>query len=149
GFVDLTDAQVFDRAAAAISIPRQEEANSFVLHAPLELMARRLLLPHVPPRLRRPARERMVWVAARYERSGDPVESRPSARAAPDSVEGERSALLAALQDGDLDGVDGAARPFLSHATVDEALALAEPTIDWLAAAGHAPIGFFLASRLA
>src|SRR5947207_3365850 len=87
GFVDLTDAQVFDRAAAAISIPRQEEANSFVLHAPLELMARRLLLPHVPPRLRRPARERMVWVAARYERSGDPVESRPSARAAPDSVE--------------------------------------------------------------
>src|SRR5205085_10485348 len=128
---------------------RREEADSFVLHAPLELMARRLLLPHVPLRLRRPARERMLWVAARYERAGDPVEFQPSAEAASDSVAGERSALLAALQDGDLDGVDAAARPFLSHATVDDVLGLAGPTIDWLAAAGHSPIGFFLASRLA
>ena len=74
GFDDLSDAQLFDRAAGVVSLPRLDEANSFVLHAPLELMARRLLLPLVPPRLRRPARERLIWVAARYERADEPVE---------------------------------------------------------------------------
>ena len=68
-FDQLTDAQLFDRSAAVVAIPRQQAANSFVLHAPLELMARRLLLPLVPSRLRRAARERLVWVAARYERA--------------------------------------------------------------------------------
>src|SRR5262249_12551942 len=56
---------------------------------------------------------------------------------------------LAALQAADLDGVDVAASQFLTRATVDQVMGLAEPTIDLLSAAGHAPIGFFLASRLA
>src|SRR4051794_24602806 len=147
GFGNLSDAQLFDRAAAIVSVPRHDEANSFVLHAPLELMARRLLLPVVPPRLRRAARERLVWVAARYERAGDPVE--PPGKIAYASFGAVRQALLAALAEGDLDGVDAAATQLLDGATVDEVLSLAEPTIDMLSAAGHAPIGFFLAGRLA
>ena len=147
-FDQLTDAQLFDRSAAVVAIPRQQAANSFVLHAPLELMARRLLLPLVPSRLRRAARERLVWVAARYERAGDPLEDTPT-EAAYESVEAARRSLLAALHAADVDGVDVAASQFLTQATVDQVMALAEPTIDLLSAAGHAPIGFFLASRLA
>src|SRR4051794_22958592 len=147
GFGDLSDAQLFDRAAGAVSVPRQEEADSFVLHAPLELMARHLLLQLVPPRLRRPARERLIGVAARYEGAGAPVD--PSREVAYASFGAARQALLAALTEGDLDRVDVAVSQVLDGATVDEVLTLAEPTIDMLSAAGHAPIGFFLASRLA
>ena len=147
GLEDVSDAQLFDRAAGVVSLPRRDEANSFVLHAPLELMARRLLLPLVPPRLRRPARERLIWVAARYERAGEPVE--PAGTVVFESPGAARHALLAAVAEGDLERVDVAASQFLARATVDEVLTLAEPTIDMLAAAGHAPIGFFLASRLA
>src|SRR5262249_23402986 len=148
GFDDLTDAQLFDRSAASVAIPRQQAANSFVLHAPLELMARRLLLPLVPRRLRRAARERLAWVAAPYQQSGAP-RGAPHPQPAHESVEAARRSLLAALQSADLDGVDVAAAQFLAQATVDQVMALAEPTIDLLSAAGHAPIGFFLASRLA
>src|SRR5580765_2822562 len=73
GFAALSDAQLFDRVAAAVATPKEAPASSFVLHAPLELMARRLLLPFVPPAHRIAARQRLVWVAAMYERAGDPV----------------------------------------------------------------------------
>jgi hypothetical protein len=147
GFDDLSDAQLFDRAAAVVAVPRQEEANSFVLHAPLELMARRLLLPLVPPRLRRAARERLIWVAARYEQAGEPVE--PAGTVVFESFGAAQHALLAALAEGDAERVDVAASQLLDDATLEEVMALAEPTVDMLSAAGHAPIGFFLASRLA
>jgi hypothetical protein len=54
-----------------------------------------------------------------------------------------------AVAAGEVDDVDAIATWFLSHARLDDVMALAEPTLDLLAAAGHAPIGFFLASRLA
>ena len=147
GFDDLSDARLFDRAAGVVSLPRQEEANSFVLHAPLELMARRLLLPLVPPRLRRAARERLIWVAARYEQAGEPVEP---ARQGPLRVARRRTARAArrTRRRRPRPGRRRASQ-FLDDATVDEVMTLAEPTIDMLSAAGHAPIGFFLASRLA
>lgn len=147
GLDGLSDAQLFDLTARVVSIPRQEAANSFVLHAPLELMARRLLLPHVAPELRRAVRERLVWVAARYERAGEPVD--PATPATHGSFGEARDALLAALVEGDLAPVDATATQLLERATLDEVMTLAEPTVDMLAAAGHAPIGFFLASRLA
>jgi len=142
GYVDLTDAQLFDRTAAAVAVPRLAAANSFVLHAPLELMARRLLLPFVPPARRRSARQRMVDVVTTYEQAGPPVPP-PARDTRP--VEQSRSPLLAAMAAGDLDAVDAAAVHLLAHAGVDEVLALAGPTVELLAAAGHAPIGFFLA----
>jgi hypothetical protein len=146
-FADLSDAQLFDRAARVVAIPKQDVANSFVLHAPLELMARRLLLPLVAPHYRRAVRERMLWVAASYERAGAAIEPPPEAPY--DSVEDARRALLGALEAGDLDGLDAAASQFLQQATLDQVMTIAGPTVRLLAAAGHAPIGFFLASRLA
>jgi hypothetical protein len=145
GLAALSDAQLFDRAAAVVATPKQAPASSFVLHTPLELMARRLLLPFVPPEHRRAARQRIVWVAAQYERAGDPAPLVPVRRAA--SVPAARAALLAALDAGDVEGVDAAAISLMHDATADEVLALAAPTVDRLGAAGHAPIGFFLAGR--
>jgi hypothetical protein len=147
GLYDCSDAQLFDRAARAIAVPRRPPANSFVLHAPLELMARRLLLPHVRPHARRAARERMIWVAAKYESASEPVE--PPSIPAFASVEAARQAILEAIEDGDLDAVDAAAAWFADAASLDETMSLAGPTLEMLAAAGHAPIGLFLLSRLA
>ncbi|HEY1278048.1 MAG TPA: hypothetical protein VGF22_00150, partial [Acidimicrobiales bacterium] len=114
---------------------------------PLELMARRLLLPLVPAPVRRSARKRLLWVAARYEQAGEPVTAREPAGYG--SVAASGTALIAGIDAGDLEAVDGAASHFLRYATLDQVMALAEPTIDLVSAAGHAPIGFFLASRLA
>lgn len=147
GYAELTDAQLFDVAAHAVSVPRRDPASSFVLHAPLELMARRLLLPLVPPGSRRPVREQMIRVAAAYERAGAPVEP---PRAVPfDSAADARRGLLDAIAAGDLERVDAAASHLLDRATLDEVMVLAGPTVDALAAAGHAPIAFFFANRLA
>jgi hypothetical protein len=143
---DLSDTQLFARAAATVSRPKAA-ANSFILHAPLELMARQLLLPLVAPRRRDDARERLVWVATTYEQAGEPKPAVPPM--AFDRVDDARDALLRAIAAGEVDDVDAIATWFLDRARLDDVMTLVEPTLDLLAAAGHAPIGFFLASRLA
>ena len=40
GFAECSDEQLFDLAARVIAIPKQDPADSFILHAPLELLAR-------------------------------------------------------------------------------------------------------------
>ena len=50
--VGLDDQRLVDSAAAIIGVPRDEvvgDRYSFVLHAPLELLARAALLPYVAP----------------------------------------------------------------------------------------------------
>jgi hypothetical protein len=143
----LTDEQVFRRAARIVSQPSRDAASSFVLHAPLELMARRLLLPFVPETARPAARERMLWVAAEYERAVEPADV--PAPVTIGSIEGARDALLDAIAAGDLHRVDGLTAALLDVVTIDEMMVLAEPLLPSLAAAGHAPIGFAFASRLA
>src|SRR5664279_3108969 len=103
----LSDEQAFELAARVVAQAKHDPANSFVLHAPLELLARRALLPHVPPSRRDAVRERMLWVAATYERAGDPATTAaPQAFTEPaDAV----SALGAAIDQGDLETVDAAA----------------------------------------
>ncbi len=143
----LTDEQVFRGAARVVSQPSRDAANSFVLHAPLELMARRLLLTFVPEARRTAARERMAWVAAEYERAIEPIDV--PKKATIDSVAGARDALVEAVLAGDVDEVDALMLALLDVASIDEMMAAAEPLLPILAAAGHAPIGFFFASRLA
>src|SRR5918993_2087971 len=54
------------RLAAAVgevvAVPKEAPADSFVLHAPLELLARVGLLPAVRPEAREAARQRLVWL---------------------------------------------------------------------------------------
>jgi hypothetical protein len=66
---DLSDDEVFDRAAVLVSRPKDAPANSFELHAPLELLARRILLDRVDPGRRELARQRIAWVAETYAQS--------------------------------------------------------------------------------
>ena len=148
GLADLSDAQLFDLAAHVIAVPKGPAANSFVLHAPLELMARRLLLPLVPPERRRRVRGRMIWVAASYESTSEPVEppealtfgSVDAARRARSSTQSRRATSTVSTPPH-----PGSSKP----RTLDEAMALAGPTLDMLAAAGHAPIALCLLSRTA
>ena len=44
GFGQLSDEAFFDVVARVVSVPKHQPASSFILHAPLELLARRALL---------------------------------------------------------------------------------------------------------
>jgi hypothetical protein len=147
GFADLSDANLFDLAARAVARPKRDAASSFVLHAPLELAARRLLLPLVAPRHRRAVRQRILTVATAYERAGEPADPPPVPQF--DSFDRARAALLEAIALGDLEHVDAAASWIVEEATFDQIMTLTGPTLDMVGAAGHASIAFFLTSRLA
>jgi hypothetical protein len=152
-FADSDDDDLFDVAAEAIAVPKRDPADSFVLHAPLELLARRALLRLTPDPRRDAVRKRMLWVAAKYTRASEPVAPAVPA-VAPDSASvaslaSGRTALVEALTAGDLDAVDTAARWFSDHASTEEVLTLAPALVDSLAAAGHASIYFSLLPRVA
>jgi hypothetical protein len=143
----LSDEQVFSIAARAVSVPRSEPASSFVLHAPLEVLARRALLRSVAPDRRAGGREQIRRVAASFERAGDPIgEPRPVAFDTPADA---GASLAAAIAAQDLDAVDAAAAWLGGHASADDVLALAGTAIGSLAAAGHANIYFLLLARTA
>jgi hypothetical protein len=71
----MTDAELLSAACQLLSIPRNEAANSFTLHAPLELMARAQLLRSVSPQRRESARQRIVHIAATWSTTGSPTEN--------------------------------------------------------------------------
>jgi hypothetical protein len=142
-----SDEQLFDAAAAVIARPKVDPANSFILHAPLELLARRALLRLVPPDRRENVRKRILWVAATYERAGEPCA--PTSPLEFESPLAARSALLDATREKDLDRVDAAASWLARHASTDDVMAVAGSTVDSLAAAGHASIYFFHLNRTA
>jgi hypothetical protein len=70
---DLSDHELFDHAVSLVARPKVNPANSFELHAPLELLARRILLDRVDARRRDAARARITWVADTYAQSGESV----------------------------------------------------------------------------
>src|SRR6476620_2565125 len=83
-FAELSDAELTDSVARVISRPKAEPADSFILHAPLELLARSALLTLIEPQDRDLARRRMLWLGATYAAAGetaarDGVEARSSA----------------------------------------------------------------------
>jgi len=142
---ELSDDQLFAIAARVVARPKQDRATSFILHAPLELLARRALLRLVPADRRDGVRKRMVWVAATYERAGHRLE--PVASRTFESPAAARSALVHATGEKDLDVVDAAAWWLCRHASTDDVMALAPSTVTSLAAAGHASIYFFHLGR--
>jgi len=147
GLGALSDEQLFSLAASVVSIPKHDPANSFILHAPLELLARRALLQYVAPDRRDRVRESIVRVAARFEQAAEPV-GRIVDRsfASPDAA---RAAFASAVAAKDLDAVDAAAAWIGEHATADDVMTLADSTVGSLAAAGHANIYFLLLARTA
>ena len=94
-----TDIDLTETVAGVLAVPRSEPPDSFILHAPLELLARAALLPHVSPDLRAAARDRIEAIAPQFEGFAD--------AAAIPAFEGTTHAaercLRDALRDGDLE----------------------------------------------
>jgi hypothetical protein len=144
---DPAQQQLIDRAVRALSVPRAEPADSFVLHAPLNLMARVGLLDYVAPDAVPAAEAVIQGVVDRYE-SVDPA-APPIGSVQFDNVGQAAARLTAALHAGDLDHVDEIAIWLTARASSAElGRLLGESIIDSLAAAGHAPIGFHLLQRV-
>ena len=69
------DVDVIVECAAVVDVPKAAPPDSFVLHAPLELLARALLLERLPNHVRPAARDRIRWLADRYLAAGPPAEA--------------------------------------------------------------------------
>ena len=134
----ISDALLIQSVAAAIAPPKAQVRSSFVLHAPLELLARAWLLPYVSQDKRDDARRRIAEIATRYAGEGAEIEAHLRDYA---NVDRALVELLETLQDGDADRMD-CALLFLLPRVSPELLrtALAEEIIPALGAAGHAPI---------
>jgi hypothetical protein len=147
--LELDDQRLVESAAAIIGVPRDEvlgDRYSYVLHAPLELLARAALLPYVAPNAREGARMRIVSLAAGYEASGPPAADPPAAHF--DSLSDAAVTLVGAIDGGDLDDVDTAAAWLGARARPDQlGPLLADTVLDRLSAAGHANIYLALLTR--
>lgn len=131
-------------ASAALSVPKAAPADSFVLHAPLELMARVQLLAFVPPDRGDAALAMIEWLVEQYEAAGDPVAVPPPLAPGPPNA----AALVAAVAAGDQHLVDSMASAWLPQWSAAEVVGLVgEALVPSLAAAGHAPIAMALLLR--
>ena len=135
-------------AAEVIAIPRSSAETSFTLHAPLELLARVGLVPHVRADARAAAIAGISRLAADYAATGTPV-AEPAVIGF-DDPPAAATALDAALRAGDVDRVDRIAcwlAPRVDHQAARHLLAAS--IFDSLGAAGHAAIALHLLPRVA
>ena len=156
GIAEWSDVRLARAVAAVIAVPRRDPADSFVLHAALELEARLGLLPLVPVAKRDLARMHIVAIAAQYETypPDDPAPGAhgagPSAAALPSPVD-PLAWLADSLAAGDLAEVDRAAVALAAGAPTSQRLGA--DLIDLLApataAAAHAPIFLYHLARVA
>jgi len=138
---------VISKAAEIIGVPKAAPADSFILHAPLELLARALLLDRVRPDARERAHARIERVAATYEAAGEPLA--PADQIDADDVDDVVARFVAALGAGELDDVDRLATWLGRHvAARDVQQALAGAVAASLAAAAHASILLYLLPRV-
>jgi hypothetical protein len=148
GDAKLSDAALCDGVATAIARPKEAEANSFVLHAPLELLARTALLPLVDPASRDRARARLAWLRDTYAAAGREVA--PPVECGFEDPTRATGSLAGAIAAGDLDAADAAAHGLAtSCAPVDLVPLLADLVLPRLSAAGHGPIFLYQLRRVA
>jgi hypothetical protein len=147
-FDDLSDAELIAAVASVVRIPRTKPADSFVLHAPLELAARAALLPRVAPSERGAARAQIAAIATGFEAFGPAA---PAPRDCTfDSLADGATRLADSIAAGDLDEVDAVAAWLGRHARNDDlAPLLADSIVPSLAAAAHGSIFLFQMPRVA
>lgn len=144
----VSDVRLVAQVGEVLAVPRTDQADSFVLHAPLELVARSALLPYVQPAHREQARRRITAIADEYEDFGPPVAEPAAADYA--SIGDAASRLVAAIDRGELDDVDTVARWLGRAANAHELQAvLSAGVVKRLAAAAHAPIFLYQLPRIA
>ena len=144
----LSDAELVASVADVVRTPRADPADSFVLHAPLELAARTALLPRVAPADRAAARDQIAAIASTYEAFGPSAPPQPQRDF--DSLERAAKRLGDAIAAGDLDDVDATAAWFGERATSHEVgPLLADLIVPSLAAAAHGSIFLYQMPRVA
>ncbi len=143
-----SDTRLVAEVGEVLAVPRTAEADSFVLHAPLELVARAALLPSVQPAHRDQARRQITAIADEFEDFGPPVKEPANADFA--STADAASRLVAAIDRGELDDIDVVAR-WLGRAATGMELRtfLSAGVVKRLAAAAHAPIFLYQLPRIA
>src|SRR4051794_32103826 len=99
------EATLVAHVAERVRVPRADPADSFVLHAPLELLARAALLPWVAPDGRRAAHLRLLTLLDEYETWDEAALPDPAPDDRPDAP-GAARGLAAALHAGDLERAD-------------------------------------------
>ena len=141
-----SDSRLLEWAAGIVGVPKEDPADSFVLHAPLELMARAALLPRVTVGERDHARARIVWMALKYQEAGASV--RPPSRMLPTSAEGAVNALVKAIESSDLDETDRYATWLGENMAADELRRELGPSlVPALGGAAHGSIALHLHGR--
>lgn len=152
GWGERSDAELLAAAAAVVRVPRRDPADSFVLHAPLELLARAALLPYVPAAHRDRARLRILSVAAGFADWGPPVEAAEPSPPGADRFDDPAAAaerLAAAVDAGDLDGADEAVSWLTRTVTPIELRSLlADAVVDRTSAAAHGAILLYQLPRV-
>jgi hypothetical protein len=143
------DANLVGFVADRVRVPRAEPADSFVLHAPLELLARAALLPWVAPEGKRAAQLRLLTLLDEFESWTEAGLPAPVPDTRPDAPSAARG-LAAALAAGDLEAADVEAARVAHAAAPGELAALLGTTVlPNLAAAAHAPIFLYHLPRVA
>jgi hypothetical protein len=128
----LSDRDLATTVLETLTSPPAADADSFVLHAPLELMARAELLPSVEPSHRGEARQRIVDIADEWT-SHTPHEPPPTAR--------PTLSLPEAITAGDLADADRALGDIATQQTIDQFVTTAGNTLlGHLGGAGHLAI---------
>lgn len=128
----LSDRELTTRVMNLLAAPPLAEADSFVLHAPLELMARAELLASAAPTQRSDARQRVIEIATEWA-------SRAPHAPMPDTS--PTLFLPDAIASGDPDAADRALVSLAATHTVDEFVTVAGDTLlDHLGGAGHLAI---------
>ena len=138
----LTDHELFTQVAEIISEPR-DNPDSFELHAPLELLARRRMLPLIRPQKRELARLQMVSIGARYQAAGEGV-SEPKTLLTPSNRTEAIRLLQNAISEGDVGLADRLCVSICEQFDYGVLLeAIAGKCIWTLAVAVHAHIGVY------
>jgi hypothetical protein len=138
----LTDHELFSQVAEIIAEPK-ENPGSFELHAPLELLARRRLLPFIRPAERELARLQMVSIGARYQAGGQGVPDPQNLLELPNRTEAIRL-LQNAISQGDVELADRLCVSVCGQFDYGVLLeAIAGKSIWTLALATHAHIGVY------
>jgi hypothetical protein len=135
---EVSDRALVDAVAGAITPPKVNPSSSFVLHAPMELIARARLLSIAPPEVRADARRRIAEIATRYALEGPEVEAEQRSYAdAPAAL----AALAAAIRAGEAAAAEGSLAWLFERTSAAPLIAsLADAVIPALGAAAHAPI---------
>lgn len=142
---ELSDANLCQQVAAIVSNPKS--GGSFILHAPLELLARYGLLQLVDPQERSLARLQMVASAATFEAGPPPAPAPKKVGPFPDPSTAVAE-FTRAFQGGSADGIEAIMLQFAAQFGTARLVQLLTPlALPTLTGASHSHIGLWLLLR--